>query len=100
MHWTVEYLCTIWQPISLSEIGCRWARPLYVHCVNILLDDSTGQELARLNLKVKKISLSSGAHGVMGQTSRTKYGEDGKPVRVPYLIRAHESRTYTGIAHE
>ena len=45
------------------------------------LDDDAGREsYAHLNFNVKKIALSSQAHGVIGQTSRVKYDANGMPV--------------------
>eukprot|EP00957_Ditylum_brightwellii_P169415 12894513-Ditylum_brightwellii.AAC.1 len=44
------------------------------------LDDEAAYDLAHINFKIKKIALSSEAHGVIGQTSRVKYDENGMPV--------------------
>eukprot|EP00958_Prasinococcus_capsulatus_P012987 scaffold1318_cov388-Prasinococcus_capsulatus_cf.AAC.8 len=44
------------------------------------LDDAAAADLAHLNFKINKIALSSDAHGVIGQTSRVKYDENGMPV--------------------
>eukprot|EP00958_Prasinococcus_capsulatus_P022821 scaffold3261_cov349-Prasinococcus_capsulatus_cf.AAC.1 len=44
------------------------------------LDEEAAADLAHINFKIKKIALSSEAHGVIGQTSRVKYDENGMPV--------------------
>ena len=44
------------------------------------LEDDAAEDLAHINFKIKKIALSSEAHGVIGQTSRVKYDENGMPV--------------------
>ena len=51
------------------------------------LEEKDALEMAHLNLKLKKIALSSVAHGVVGQTSRIKYDDKGQAVRLkdPYL---------------
>ena len=46
------------------------------------LDAMDAQEMAHLNLKLSKIALSSVAHGVVGQTSRIKYTDEGQAVRL------------------
>jgi len=44
------------------------------------LDEQTALDLAHLNFKINKIALSSDAHGVIGQTSRVKYDDNGMPI--------------------
>ena len=44
------------------------------------LEEEAAADLAHINFKIKKIALSSEAHGVIGQTSRVKYDENGMPV--------------------
>eukprot|EP00958_Prasinococcus_capsulatus_P013026 scaffold1318_cov388-Prasinococcus_capsulatus_cf.AAC.47 len=44
------------------------------------LEAEEAAELAHINFKINKIALSSVAHGVIGQTSRVKYDENGMPV--------------------
>ena len=46
------------------------------------LDAMDALEMAHLNLKLSKIALSSVAHGVVGQTSRIKYTDEGQAVRL------------------
>ena len=45
------------------------------------LEEKEALEMAHLNLKLSKIALSSVAHGVVGQTSRIRYDEEGHAVR-------------------
>eukprot|EP00958_Prasinococcus_capsulatus_P030181 scaffold7978_cov376-Prasinococcus_capsulatus_cf.AAC.1 len=44
------------------------------------LAEEDAAALAHINLKIRKIKLSSQAHGVLGQTSRIKYDNEGKAV--------------------
>ena len=46
------------------------------------LEEKDALEMAHLNLKLHKIALSSVAHGVVGQTSRMKYNDEGQAVRI------------------